>query len=122
MAATPCSFHHTEFPLERLLDGRAGTVSVCVPARECAGTIARVVRELVRLREAGAIDQVAVVDAASQDGTAALAERAGAEVYQESELLPQFGPVLGKGDAMWRGLSVLSGDYVCFLDGDTERF
>ena len=36
----------------------------------------------------------------------------GAEVFQESELLPQFGPVLGKGDAMWRALSVLGGETV----------
>ena len=34
--------------------------------------------------------------------------RAGAEVYQEDELLPEFGPVLGKGDAMWRALSVVA--------------
>jgi glucosyl-3-phosphoglycerate synthase len=122
MTATPRSFHHLDFSVERLRGHRAGTVSVCVPARECAGTIARVVRELVGLREAGAVDQVVVVDAASRDGTAALAERAGAEVHQESDLLPEFGPVLGKGDAMWRALSVLSCEYVCFVDGDTERF
>ncbi|HVR05056.1 MAG TPA: hypothetical protein VMS02_03370, partial [Solirubrobacteraceae bacterium] len=30
--------------------------------------------------------------------------------------------VLGKGDAMWRALSVLSGELVCFIDADTEGF
>jgi glucosyl-3-phosphoglycerate synthase len=30
--------------------------------------------------------------------------------------------VLGKGDAMWRALSVLDGELVCFLDADTEQF
>jgi glucosyl-3-phosphoglycerate synthase len=30
--------------------------------------------------------------------------------------------VLGKGDAMWRALSVLRGDYVCYLDADSEDF
>jgi glucosyl-3-phosphoglycerate synthase len=30
--------------------------------------------------------------------------------------------VLGKGDAMWRALPVLSGDFVCFLDADSEHF
>jgi glucosyl-3-phosphoglycerate synthase len=30
--------------------------------------------------------------------------------------------VLGKGDAMWRALSVLDGELVCFLDADTEGF
>ena len=52
-----------------------------------------------------------MIDAASADGTAAVAERAGANVvvYQEDELMPELGPVLGKGDAMWRALSVLEG-------------
>ncbi len=68
------------------------------------------------------IDEVVVIDAASPDGTADVAERAGAAVWQEAELLPGYGPVLGKGDAMWRALSVLAGELVCFLDADTEGF
>jgi glucosyl-3-phosphoglycerate synthase len=43
-------------------------------------------------------------------------------VHREADLLAQFGPVLGKGDAMWRALSVLEGDLVCYLDADTEGF
>jgi glucosyl-3-phosphoglycerate synthase len=97
-------------------------VSVCLPARECAGTVGEIVAALVALREAGAIDEIVVVDAASVDGTAAVAERAGARVLQEAELLPEHGPVLGKGDAMWRALSALEGELVCFLDADTEGF
>ena len=116
------SFHHSEFPPERVGAERDGTISVCVPARECAETIVPIVETLVALREQGAIDQVAVVDAASADGTADLAGRAGAEVHQQAALLPDQGPVLGKGDAMWRALTVLTGDVICFLDGDSERF
>ena len=115
-------FHHSEFPLERLRDARRDTIAVVVPARECAPTIARVAGELVALREAGAVDRVLVVDAASADGTAALARQAGAEVCQEAELAPETGPVCGKGDAMWRSLAALSEDVVCFVDGDTEGF
>ncbi len=76
----------------------------------------------VELRELGAIDEVLVLDAASLDGTAALAEGAGARVVQEAELLPSFGPVLGKGDAMWRALAAVEGELVCYLDADTEGF
>jgi len=36
--------------------------------------------------------------------------------------MPAFGPVRGKGDAMWRALSVLTGDVVCFVDADSEDF
>ena len=34
--------------------------------------------------------------------------------------MPEHGPVLGKGDAMWRALPILTGDVVCFLDADSR--
>jgi glucosyl-3-phosphoglycerate synthase len=43
-------------------------------------------------------------------------------VFQESGLLAQFGPAIGKGDAMWRALSVARGDVVMYLDSDTTDF
>ncbi len=116
------SFHHTEFPADRLRAERVQTVSVCVPAREEAPTIAGVVGPLVALREAGVIEQVVVLDDDSLDGTGAIAASLGAEVVRPAALLAGFGPVLGKGDAMWRALTVLTGDLVCFVDADTEDF
>jgi glucosyl-3-phosphoglycerate synthase len=98
------------------------TVSVCVPAREEAATIAAVVTPLVALREAGVVDQVVVLDDDSRDGTGAIAARLGAEVVRPAALWPDLGPVLGKGDAMWRALSVLRGEVVCFVDADSEDF
>ena len=119
------TFHHSAFSAERIAAERAQRglgVAVCLPARDCAGTVGGIVAALARLRESGAIDRIVVVDAASRDGTADVAERAGAEVWQEAELLPSFGAVLGKGDAMWRACSRVDSDLVCFLDADTERF
>lgn len=97
-------------------------VSVVIPAREVSATIADVVAPCAALLEAGSINELFVVDANSADGTAALASEAGATVVQESELLPEQGPVVGKGDAMWRSLSVVAGDIVVFVDGDTSEF
>jgi glucosyl-3-phosphoglycerate synthase len=116
------SYHHSEFPLERLAAGRTASVSVCVPAREEARTIGAIVGDLVDLRERGVVDQVMVVDAGSSDGTAEIAAAAGAEVHDQSDLLPGFGPCIGKGDAMWRSLTVLSGEVVLFVDADSEDF
>jgi glucosyl-3-phosphoglycerate synthase len=121
----PRSFHHSSYSAARIADERAEQalgVSVCLPARDCAGTVGGIVATLGELRTAGAIDEIVVIDAASEDGTATVAERAGAVVRQESELMAGYGPVLGKGDAMWRALSVLEGEVVCFLDADTEGF
>ena len=116
------SFHHRDFPAERLAAERTASVSVCVPAREEAGTIGAIVRDLVALRERGVIDQVVVVDDSSADGTGRIAADEGAEVHVQSELMASFGPVIGKGDAMWRALSVLRGDVVLFVDADSEDF
>lgn len=116
------TFHHSSFEPARIAAERDVAISVVVPARECAATIGEIVRVLMGLREAGALDQVLVVDADSADGTGAVAAAAGAQVVSESSLLPQFGPVVGKGDAMWRALSVCDGDVVCFVDGDSGSF
>ena len=116
------NFHHSRYSAELLAAQRSASVTVCLPARECAGTIGTIVAELVGLQRAGVVDEAVVVDAASVDGTASVAAEAGAAVLQEAELLPQFGPVLGKGDAMWRALSVIESDVVCFLDADTMDF
>ena len=116
------SFDHADFPEESLAAHGGPRVSVCLPAREEAATIGQIVTALVGLRELGVIDEVVVVDADSEDATAALARDAGADVHGQATLVPGLGPVLGKGDAMWRALTVLRGDIVCFLDGDSEAF
>jgi glucosyl-3-phosphoglycerate synthase len=70
----------------------------------------------------GLPSQVLVIDADSADGTADIARAHGAEVYSENELLAEYGPAQGKGDAMWRGLSVARGEIVMFADADTADF
>ncbi len=116
------TFHHSLYPPERVAAERSDTVAVCLPARECAATIGPIVQTLAGLRERGVIDELVVVDAGSRDGTAAIAAAAGATVLQESELMTDVGPVRGKGDAMWRALSALRSDVVCFLDADLQDF
>jgi glucosyl-3-phosphoglycerate synthase len=115
------SFHHSHYD-EALLLARERSVSVCLPARECAATVGAIVEVLAAMRERGAIDQLVVIDGDSGDGTARIAAEAGATVFAESELMSDYGPVAGKGDAMWRALSVLDGELICFLDADVPEF
>ncbi|MEA2212679.1 MAG: glucosyl-3-phosphoglycerate synthase [Solirubrobacteraceae bacterium] len=114
------SFTHTEFPSQRVAAQRDATVSVCLPARNEAATIGPIVTTLLQLRDQGVLDQVVVVDN-STDATARIARELGAEVHDQENLQPELGPVLGKGDAMWRALEVLTGDVVCYLDADTDE-
>jgi glucosyl-3-phosphoglycerate synthase len=113
-------FHHSQFPLGLVRERKRESVTVVLPAREVADTIGTIVERLQALD--GLVDQILVVDAASDDGTAEIAARLGADVRQESELLPEFGQALGKGDAMWRALAAAEGELVVYLDSDTRRF
>ncbi|MEV4421184.1 glucosyl-3-phosphoglycerate synthase [Patulibacter sp. NPDC049589] len=114
---------HREFGIARLADAvrRSGTrVSVVLPAKDVAGTVAGVLeRTVAPLVETGVVSEVVVVDARSADGTARIAAAHGAVVLQQDELVPGAGPCLGKGDAMWRALQATEGDVVAFLDADT---
>lgn len=120
------SYHHRDFEgLAQSSDNRAERPSTTLifPARNVAGTIGTILAVVEELRaRTGLPDQVIVVDADSPDGTADIARAHGAEVYSENELLPGYGPGQGKGDAMWRALSVARGDIVMFADADTTDF
>ena len=115
-------YRASDFSVRDLVRRKAESVSVVLPAREVADTIGPIVDALRPLERAGLVDEVLVIDAGSRDGTATAAERHGARVLQESELMAHLGPCLGKGDAMWRALTATAGDVVCFIDADTVDF
>ncbi len=117
------SFQHSDFSALAGPGPRELTASLILPARNVAGTIGPILDTVRRLNDrSGLLREVIVVDADSPDGTAAVARAHGAEVYSENELLPGYGPAQGKGDAMWRSLSVATGDIVMFADADTSDF
>jgi glucosyl-3-phosphoglycerate synthase len=113
-------FSHADFPLELLLERKRQSLTVVLPAREVADTVGEIVERILALD--GLVDQVLVVDADSADGSAEVARAAGAEVVGEGDLLPEHGPMLGKGDAMWRALAAARGDLVAYIDSDTRDF
>ncbi|MGI8903659.1 MAG: glucosyl-3-phosphoglycerate synthase [Solirubrobacteraceae bacterium] len=116
------TFDADEFDAAMLLERKTTDISVILPAREVAATIAPIVDAVLPLRELGLVDEILVIDAASRDATASIASAHGASVLQEDELLGEHGPSRGKGDAMWRALSVARGEIVVFLDADTADF
>jgi len=119
------SFHHRDFHSLALARNRSehATTTLVLPGRNVAGTIGTILDVVAGLRQrTGLPDQVIVVDADSPDGTADIARAHGAEVYSENQLMPAYGPAQGKGDAMWRALSIARGDIVMFADADTTDF
>ncbi|WP_375552946.1 glycosyltransferase [Roseovarius mucosus] len=86
-------------------------VSVIVPARNEAQTIARVVSVLADMPDVG---EVVVVDNGSTDATAELARGAGATVISETQT--------GMGHAVRAGVSAARHDWVMKVDADLDRF
>lgn len=99
---------------------RGLTVSVVLPSRNEAETVGGMVSEVAGL-SGSLVDELVVMDGGSTDGTPALAAAAGARVHDDAAVLPEHGPCLGKGDALWRSLAVTSGDVVAFVDSDIKN-
>lgn len=95
-------------------------IAVCLPARDEASTIARVLDPLIALRDQALVDRVVVADAGSTDETAVLAHDAGADVVSAQTIGADLGPVIGKGDTVWRSLTAIEEDVVVWFDSDLE--
>ncbi len=114
-----------DFPAERVEADRKGRrISVIVPARDEEDTIGAVVATIRQelMERHHVVDELVVVDDGSSDATAAVAKAAGAEVVDAASVLPEHGTEHGKGQAMWRGLHVTSGDIVAYCDADIRSF
>jgi glucosyl-3-phosphoglycerate synthase len=102
------------------------TVSAILPCRDVAHTVGSIIDEIHAVNERAGdeplVDQILAVDADSPDGTAEIAASRGAEVFSENELMSSYGGAHGKGDAMWRSLSVARGDLIMYMDADTKDF
>ena len=115
--------HWSDWTLEGLLAAkrsREERVSLVVPARNEAGTVAGLVsRVRERLLEtATLLDEIVVIDSDSTDGTAEAARDAGATVHRAADIAPHLGTHPGKGEAMWKSQLVVTGDLVVFMDAD----
>ena len=105
------------------LKARAGmTVSVALPALNEASTVAPICSSIVEQLVGGLVDQLVVLDGGSDDETVAVARAAGADVVDARALLPHVPAVPGKGESLWRSLSILTGDIVCWIDADITNF
>lgn len=111
------SFHHTDFSAGGLAASKDGRqVTVCLPARDEEATVGAIVANIVTelVEDHGLVDEVLVVDDGSTDATGAVSRGAGARVVCTSGL--------GKGGAMWTGVSEAEGDLIVFCDADLRNF
>jgi glucosyl-3-phosphoglycerate synthase len=116
------TYSANSYDVGSLVDKKPATVSVILPSHTVAPTLGRVLDALVPLYQVGLVDELVVVDADSEDGTAQIARERDVTVVQRNEIMPELGPSKGKGDGLWRALSVTSGDIVVLMDTDTQNF
>jgi len=121
------SFHASEFKeTVKLVDlkEKAGlTISVGLPALNEEKTIGLVIKRVksALMDRVPLIDQIVVIDSDSTDRTVEIAAELGVPVHRHSQILPETGSHVGKGEALWKSLHVLDGDIVAWIDTDIRN-
>ena len=107
------TYRDTNLGVEELLQIKRCSASLVLTGSEYS---AETLHELTRLRDSGIVDEISIISPMSDaDGLPPFAE-----AYRAEELMPSFGPIRGYGDLLWRGLSVVRGGTVVFLDSEQE--
>ena len=113
----------TQHEIAALKIASGDRVSVVLPALNESGTIGAICSAIRdELIPARIVDELIVVDCASDDSTREVSEAAGARVFDVSELTPELEVEAGKGEALWRSLSIVEGDIVVWIDSDIRNF
>lgn len=121
------TFHFSQFDdLEALVQEKIKknlTISLCIPTLNEAATIGK---EIVIFKSElqdryQLLDEIAVIDSGSTDGTPDIARSFGADVYLADDILPQLGKQKGKGENLWKAIYQLSGDIIVYIDADIKN-
>lgn len=108
----------TPWTADELVRAKGGrTVSVVLPALDEEETVGAVIASVLPL-VGSLVDELVVLDSGSTDRTVEVAAAAGATVVRRHEVLPEYAPLPGKGEVLWRSLAATTGDLVAFLDSD----
>lgn len=113
------------FALHDLVAAKGSTtVCVALPAKNEAPTIGSIVEQIRSelMDDVKLIDELLVIDDHSEDDTAAIARDAGATVIPAGQVLAEFGPISGKGEALWKSLYASTSDLICWCDADIRNY
>lgn len=94
------------------------TIALLIPALNEEQGIQRTAIAARDAIDQGLITQAYVLDGGSVDRTPEIAESHGLTVVHVASCLSHLGPVLGKGDSLFRGVHSIDADWYVFLDAD----
>lgn len=118
------TFHHADFSdLEALCEAKERSnlsIALCVPTLNEQDTIGKVISTLksALMDRHPLIDEFAVIDSGSTDGTADIVRDHGIDFYYSGDILPSQGFKRGKGENLWKAVYQLRGDIICYVDAD----
>ncbi len=121
------TIHHSQFwDIKKLVEEKEKQdlkISLCLPTLNEEKTIGK---EIVMFKSElmdryPLLDEIAVIDSGSSDGTCEIAETFGADVYLSADILPQYGEKKGKGENLWKAVYELTGDIIVYVDADIKN-
>jgi glucosyl-3-phosphoglycerate synthase len=121
------TFHSREFAdLRRLValkEQQSMTISLGLPALNEEETVGNVIQTIKRalMEDVPLLDEIVLIDSGSVDYTREIAADLGIPVHVHHEILPQYGPRHGKGEALWKSMYVLNGDIIAWIDTDIKN-
>jgi len=119
--------HHKDFAdIDKLVASKEEqglTISVCLPTLNVRSTVGRILKVIRTelLERHHLIDELAIIDSRSTDGTIDIARAEGVSVFFDDEILPGLEPASGKGEALWKSLYALRGDMIVWVDSDIKN-
>jgi len=119
--------HHSIFAdlknLVELKENSGLTISLCIPTLNEEKTIGKeiVILKSELMNRYPLLDEIAVVDSGSDDRTLEVASSFGADTYLSTEILPEEGSRMGKGENLWKAIYQLKGDIIVYIDADIKN-
>jgi glycosyltransferase involved in cell wall biosynthesis/nucleotide-binding universal stress UspA family protein len=109
--------------LMRLKEKSGLTISLGLPALNEEATIGPIIQSIKSelVDRYPLLDEMVLIDSSSTDRTVEIAESHGIPVHVHQRILPQYGAVAGKGEALWKSLYLLKGDIVVWIDTDIQN-
>ena len=109
--------------LVRLKKASGVTISLGLPALNEEQTIGPIIESIKRelMDRHPLLDEMVLIDSNSTDRTVEIAQSYGIPTYIHQEVLPRYGAIAGKGEALWKSLYLLKGDIIAWIDTDIRN-